>query len=270
MAVMPPAAPPRSPSRTEALVAAALLAAVGLALLLAPHGLLDLSDRAAFAVCHRIPDRGFTFAGRPLPLCARCSGMYLGAVAAAGVLAARGRTGATRFAPPAILALLAAFTLTWAADGANSTLSLLGLPHLYEPGNGLRLVTGSLQGIVLVAFAWPVVVATLARSPRAERAVRGWTDLAWMLIAAGGMAILAASGWDPLLYPLALLSGAAVLGFLSLLNVLFLAAATRFDAAAPTRLRPVMAFAGIVLALVELAAAGWLREALTARFGLPL
>ena len=62
-----------------------------LAYLLAPlHGLLDKANRAAYAVCHRIAERSFTFAGRPLPLCARCSGTYLGAVAGLIVIAAHG------------------------------------------------------------------------------------------------------------------------------------------------------------------------------------
>ena len=62
------------------------LAILLLYLLAPPHGLLDKADHAAYAVCHRIPARSFAFAGRPLPLCARCSGTYLGAVAGLIVL----------------------------------------------------------------------------------------------------------------------------------------------------------------------------------------
>ena len=72
------------------------LAILLLYLLAPPHGLLDKADHAAYAVCHRISARSFAFAGRPLPLCARCSGTYLGAVAGLIVLAACGRRRAAR------------------------------------------------------------------------------------------------------------------------------------------------------------------------------
>lgn len=49
-----------------------------------------LAFLAAFAysiggvVCHQLPDRSFFLAGRQLPVCARCTGLYLGV--AAGLL----------------------------------------------------------------------------------------------------------------------------------------------------------------------------------------
>ena len=72
------------------LVALALIGIIGM-LLAPPRGLLDKADYVAYAVCHRIPERTFIFAGRPLPLCARCSGTYLGALAGLIVLILRGR-----------------------------------------------------------------------------------------------------------------------------------------------------------------------------------
>jgi hypothetical protein len=57
-----------------ALWAALALIILAALILLPPHDLLDKADHAAFAVCHRIPERTFVIAGRPLPLCARCSG----------------------------------------------------------------------------------------------------------------------------------------------------------------------------------------------------
>jgi hypothetical protein len=75
------------------LVTAAVLALSLLwlaALLAAPHG-LDGPPRAASrllagavylagdVVCHQRPERSFVAAGRPLPVCARCTGMYAAA-----------------------------------------------------------------------------------------------------------------------------------------------------------------------------------------------
>jgi uncharacterized membrane protein len=45
-----------------------------------PTGLLGKADAVGYAVCHRIDVRSFHLGERPLPLCARCSGMYLAAV----------------------------------------------------------------------------------------------------------------------------------------------------------------------------------------------
>ena len=44
-----------------------------------PAGLLGKMDAIAYAVCHRIVQRSFSLGDRPLPLCARCTGMHLGA-----------------------------------------------------------------------------------------------------------------------------------------------------------------------------------------------
>ena len=45
-----------------------------------PGGLLGKADAVGYAVCHRIDLRSFYIGDRQLPLCARCTGMYLGAM----------------------------------------------------------------------------------------------------------------------------------------------------------------------------------------------
>ncbi len=49
-------------------------------LLNTPPGLLGKADAIGYAVCHRIDLRSFHLGDRQLPLCVRCSGMYLGAM----------------------------------------------------------------------------------------------------------------------------------------------------------------------------------------------
>ena len=49
-------------------------------LLNTPAGLLGKADAVGYAVCHRIDLRSFNLGERQMPLCARCTGMYLGAV----------------------------------------------------------------------------------------------------------------------------------------------------------------------------------------------
>ena len=73
--------PPRLnslPVKIFALVIAAVV--VVLWLIYTPEGLLGKADAIGYAVCHRIDLRSFHLGDRQLPLCVRCSGMYLGAL----------------------------------------------------------------------------------------------------------------------------------------------------------------------------------------------
>ena len=132
---------------TGKLLLVAALAALLIAWLsLTPPGLLGKADAVGYAVCHRIELRSFHLDGRPLPLCARCSGMYLGALAGALYQLSKGRRGGlpARKLWPALIALGLAF----AVDGINSYLHFIpGLSGLYEPNNTLRLVTGTGLGL---------------------------------------------------------------------------------------------------------------------------
>lgn len=260
--------PPPHRNRLAGVLVAILAAAV--LLLLAPHGLLDVADRAAYAVCHRIPDHTFMIAGRQLPLCARCSGTYLGALAGLAILALRGRGCAGRFPRRALLLALAAFMAAWAADGTNSFLALLELPHLYPPGNTIRLVTGTLQGIAIAGILLPAFNIAFWQQPEDQASIAGWRDLAWML-AGGGLVVAAVrSEWDALLYPLALLSGLAIPVLLGALNGMMYVAVRRQEGTATSRRQLVgPLLIGLALALGEIAAIGALRDLLVARFGWP-
>ncbi len=262
----------RRTARWDGILAAAALIIILVYLLAPPHNLLDKADRAAYAVCHRIAARSFLFAGRPLPLCARCSGTYLGAVAGLIVIAARGRWRAARLPAPAILVLLGVFLLFWAVDGLNSFLTLIpGLPHLYEPRNLLRLITGTLEGLAIAAVVLPVANLTIWATPEPRRSVGSWRDLGWMLVAAAAVIALVNSEWSPLLYPLAILSGLAILGLVGLVNAMLVLIVMRREGRA-TRLREALPplLLGVALAAIELTAIGLVRAALTERLGLPL
>jgi uncharacterized membrane protein len=249
---------------------AALAVAVIVVLLLAPpHGTLDKADRAAFAVCHRIPGRTFAIAGRPLPLCARCSGTYLGALAGIAVLALRGRGRASNLPAPKYLAVFGIFLAAWAIDGLNSFLTFFpGVPHLYEPHNLLRLATGVLEGLAIAALLLPAFNRSLWAGLPPMPSIERWQDVAWLL--AGGALVAAgvASGLPFLLYPLALLSAIAVAVILGAVNSVFVLIALRRDgqitgwreAAAPL-------LAGLALVVVELAVVGLARTALETRIG---
>lgn len=267
-----PHLPTHEPDRHDGTLALLALVAIVAILLAPPHDLLEKADRAAFGVCHQLPEHTFAIGGRPLPLCARCSGTYLAALTGLAVLALRGRGRAGRLPGRGPLAVLGLFLLAWAVDGTNSFLTFFpNAPRLYEPNNLLRLITGALEGLAISAFMIPLLNLGLWAAPGKERVIGSWADLTW-LVAGGTVVIgLVASGWPPLLYPLALLSGAAIVLLLGLLNTLGVLIVLRRDGQA-RRWREVAAplLLGLALALVELAAIGLARAALTERLGLPI
>ena len=123
---------------------------------LTPGGLLDKADHIGYAVCHQIPIRSYFFGNHQLPLCARCSGQYLGALGGMLLLIAMGRGRSGRLPPTGIVVVLLGFLALWAFDGFNSYLTLIpGAPHLYEPQNILRVTTGAMQGVALIALVLP-------------------------------------------------------------------------------------------------------------------
>ena len=103
------------------------------------------------------------FLWRPqLPLCARCSGQFLGALAGLVAAVALGRGKAARLPPRAVTIVLLGFIAAWALDGFNSYLTLFpGAPHLYEPHNILRTTTGAMQGVALISLVLPFFNVTL-------------------------------------------------------------------------------------------------------------
>jgi uncharacterized membrane protein len=114
---------------------------------------------AAFAysagaiVCHQLPERSFFLAGRQWPVCARCSGLYLGI--AVGLVAWIAMRRVIKVAPVeprrAIgwLALAAAPTaISWASgvmgfwDGTNVIRAVLALPLGLAGGAVVAAVAG--------------------------------------------------------------------------------------------------------------------------------
>ncbi len=173
-------------------------------------------------VCHQLPERSLQVWGVALPLCARCSGSYLGALIGLVAIALRRRTRASLLPPWPALALFGAFFLAWAVDGLNSYLTLFpGLPHLYQPLNALRLLTGSLQGLALVLVIWPVVAFTLWREPRRER-VAGLGETAVCVAASLAAVFLLQLDVPAVLVVAGVLSDVGLLGLFTLLNTLVL------------------------------------------------
>lgn len=250
-----------------ALAAALLLGALAAWRPAAPRGAAGL---VGYAVCHQIPARSFTLAGRPLPLCARCTGTYLGVMLGFGMLAARRRARCSRLPPLPILIVLGLFFVAWGADGLNSYLTLFpGLPHLYEPRNALRLTTGMLNGLMLSNLVYPVFGATVWAEPRPQRSIENWRELGVLLALAGGLIGLVWWGWSPALYLLALVSALGPLSILGIANALIVLVLMRRERAARAwRNLALPLLIAAALTLGEIAALDVGRAWLTRTFGL--
>lgn len=185
-------------------------------LLNTPAGLLGKADAIGYAVCHRIDARSFHLGDRQVPLCARCSGMYLGAMLGLVYqsLLRRRRTGTP---PWSVLLPLGALVLAFGVDGVNSYLHFFpGAPGLYEPQNWLRLLTGTGMGIVISAALYPAFNQTVWKDWDRRPALNGVGFLIGLMALAAILDLVILTENPLVLYPLALISAAGVMVILSM------------------------------------------------------
>lgn len=269
--MMPTAPDPTPPRRRDWLLAGIALLIVLVVVLAAPGGLLDKADKVGYAVCHQIDARSFFVGDRPMPLCARCTGQYLGAFFGLLVFMAMRRGRASLFPPTPILAILVIFFVLWAFDGVNSYLTLFpGAPHLYEPRNILRVSTGILQGIAVISLVLPMFNLTAWANPDPVPTVRNLRELAALVVMGAVLVLAVQSDWEALLLPLAVASALGTVVLLTLvMTVIVLLIMGRPSTATQGRQLVVPLLWGLVgsLLLIALIDAG--RSALTTAFGLP-
>jgi len=173
------------------------LGLVGMTLLIVwlqstPAGLLGKVDAVGYAVCHRIDLRSFHLGDRQVPLCARCTGQYLGAVLSLAylfILRPR-RTGRPSWV---VIGILIAWALAFAVDGFNSYLHLLpgfGRFYLYEPNNTLRLVTGTGLGLGIGTMLYPAFNETIWRRRDPRPVLTGLRDYGVLFVLGTIMVLL--------------------------------------------------------------------------------
>jgi uncharacterized membrane protein len=207
-------------------VVAALLVFTGW-LLYTPPGFLGKLDAIAYAVCHRIAERSFHIGNIQLPLCARCTGMYLGAVTG---LVFQSIRGGKRSKIPGwgIIAVLVVFLVAFGIDGANSYLYLLKqirpgvlpqIPNIYIPNNTLRLLTGSGMGLGIAAMLFPAFNQSIWSDCDDCRAgLADWKAFSLLLGIQIVFDLLVLTQSPIVLYPVALIS---VLGVVLLLTMVY-------------------------------------------------
>ncbi len=223
-------------------------------------------------ICHRIAERSFIVAGQQLPLCARCTGIYVGFLAAILISFLRGRRRPAALPPAGIALTLLLFLAAVGVDGINSYLAFFpGLPHLYEPHNTLRVVTGTLEGIALAGFILPAVHSTLWQEPQEVRSIPNARELGLILLGAGAVDLLVL--WHPAmsLYPMIAISLLGPFLAMGLINTLLVAVVSRRAGHVSSwREAGTVLVWGGVLAMLEMAGMAWLRFFLTGSFALVL
>jgi uncharacterized membrane protein len=252
-----------APARRARVVFAGAAGVIFLWLLLTPGGVLGKADALGYAVCHRIDLRSFHLGLRPLPLCARCTGMYLGALLGLAFYALR-HPRAGRYPARPMLFLFALLALAWALDGLNSFLSVIpGAPHLYTPHNTLRLVTGTGVGLALATLISPAFNQVAWSDWRDVPALASWKELGLLLMLAAVIVALVLSGNPLVLYPLALISAAGVLALLTSAYGLITIPFLRRTAAGRWAELALPLTAALALSLVQIGAIDLIRFAAT-------
>jgi uncharacterized membrane protein len=240
--------------------------------LVPPLAPLDKAHLVGYTICHQIPGRSFHMGGFRLPLCARCTGTYLGVAITFVALGLFGRLRSGEMPSKRMLVVLAIFILTMGLDGLNSYLSLFeGAPTLYAPRNWLRAATGSLNGIALSLIVLPVFNYTLWKRPLSTRPLRHAWELAAILAFTSAAIVTVQSEPSWLLYPIAMVSVGGVLGMLTLVNTMILLIVFRQENQAVTwREAVVPLLSGLTVTLLELTLMGVLRYTLTGTMGWPI
>lgn len=222
-------------------------------LLNTPPGLLGKADAIGYAVCHRIDLRSFHLGDRQLPLCARCSGMYLGAVLGLAYQLVIGRRHAGR--PPwKIIVPTAIFVFAFIFDGVNSFMSLFpGAPIVYQPDNTLRLLTGTGMGLAIAILLFPAFNVSVWRQYDSRPALSSFGSFLILILLALGLDLLVLLNNSIVLYPLALISAGGVLVLLTLVYAMLLLVVFKAENRYNQLSQLVFAFiGGLTIALIQI------------------
>lgn len=183
------------------------------------QGLLRYVGLFLSGICHQFPEHSISMGGSQLPLCARCTGTYLGAVIGLASYCWPDRFRTARLPPWKILATLGLLFVFWTIDGLNSYVNYVtGHVMLYAPSNGLRLMTGMGNGLFLSTLIYPMFNFTLWSAPQRQRVLGGWDRLSGMMLQVLIFGSLLLRNLKVLLWPVALLTLLGVAAVLTIVN----------------------------------------------------
>lgn len=225
-------------------------------------------DALGFGVCHQIPTHSFFLDGHQLPLCSRCTGIYLGALSVIALLSVL-RPRAGRFPVGKLIVVFVVFFGAMVLDGVNSTLQAMG-SGLWESTNFLRIFTGALAGVSVGFIFYPVYNMSLWHRDISQRrrVIERPLELPLYMVVAGALVTLVLSGvatkglgW--LYYPISFLSILGMLTLLTMANTIIVLIFSRREGSARTfsaLLTPLLI--AVLITLVELTLLVWGRSSL--------
>ena len=241
-----------------------------------PSGLFGKADAVGYAVCHRISERSFHIGDRQLPLCARCTGMYMGAMTG---LVFQMVIGYKRHKLPhwSVLVMLVVLTAAFGIDGSNSYLYLIktispgalpNIPNLYIPNNALRVLTGSGMGLAMVLMLLPAFNQTVWADGEERAVFPNLKPFALLLGITLALDLLVLTESPVILYPTAILSTIGVLVILMMVYCMVWVMLMRQDNAFTNYAQlwlPLLA--GLTIALIQTSAIDAMRLWLTGTWG---
>lgn len=231
-----------------------------------PDGLLGKADAIGYAVCHRIETRSFHIGTRQIPLCARCTGQYLGAIFGLIYLSILHpkRSG---YPSTTVLGILIVFVIAYAVDGINSFIHLIpGLSrfYLYEPSNFFRLVTGTGLGLGISLILYPAFNDAVLKNRIQLPAIKGVWELFLILVLVLGVDLLVLTNNPLILYPLALISAFGVIAILTLVYTMVIVLVLRFENHFDSVSRMLYLFiGGFMIAIIQISILDYLRFLIT-------
>jgi uncharacterized membrane protein len=212
-----------------------------------------------------------TLGGAQFPLCARNSGIYISFLLTAVYLYAIGRGRAGGLPPKGLSATLVAFVVIMGVDGFNSLFVDLGRPHLYEPNNLLRTLTGMGMGVSIAVMLHLVVNKTLRKNvDDSQPILKSWWELLGILAIDFLVLVAIYANLWLLYWPLAFTAFFGITGVLYVVSLLLTSLVMGYEGRV-TSLRQLARPAAVALAptLLILGSMSWLRFWLEAQ-GLPL
>jgi uncharacterized membrane protein len=231
-----------------------------------PVTIFDKSYAIGYAICHQLPDRTFHFGGVALPLCSRCTGIYLGVLIGLIAVPIRRRYYAVELPPTGILTLLLFFILLMLFDGLNSYLEFSDrLPQLYPSQNWLRLTTGTFHGIAIGTVIYPVFSHTLWQPALRQNVavIENVRELVLMLVAGIGTILLVLWQNPILLYPMMLLSSLGVITILGMVSTIVVIAVSRREASAAHWTETIIPIlSGLALTFLLIGGIDWVKSSI--------
>lgn len=223
----------QDPNKTKIILLSLLvvMAALGISLNwlhLTPGGFFEKGMMIGSSVCHQIGSHSLILEGVQFPLCARCTGLYLGCFIALLYFSTQGKKSGLPSRP--FLLILLVLALAWGTDGLNSFISdFVEKPFLWATTNTTRLVTGFGMGLVLSTALKTLFNLTIWKDVQKEPLLNSAIQLGAYTLTATGLAFLLFSKNIVIFKTLAGIAVITILVVITMLYTIFWVIVTRKD-----------------------------------------